>query len=83
MTETDIWTAIVAAIREETGNGTLAIEREMTAMDVPGWDSLAHVRILLNLEDRVGVAVDVDQTYRAACIGDLIGIVTAAMPPRR
>jgi len=83
MIDAEIWAAIVAAVKEETGNDTLAIGREMTALDVPGWDSLAHVRILMNLEGRIGVAVDVDQTYRATCIGDLIEIVKAAAPPRR
>jgi len=82
MTDCEIWAAIVAAVREETGDLAFELAPDMTAIDVPGWDSLAHVRILLNIETRTGVALDIDQTYRTTCVGDLIRIAKAAAPGR-
>jgi len=80
MNDDEIWTAIVSAIREETENSALDIREAMTAGDVPGWDSLAHVRILLNLDVRLGVTIDIKQSYGAATIADLIPIVRRAPP---
>lgn len=45
-----------------------------TADQVPGWDSLAHVRIMMNVEfelDRQD-EMQVEETYKAADIGQLL-----------
>jgi acyl carrier protein len=80
MSNEEIWLAIVAAIGEETDNPMLAISPEMTALDVPGWDSLAHARILLNIDIRLGVTVDIEASYRVATLGGLISIVKRSLP---
>jgi acyl carrier protein len=50
----------------------------MASNDVPGWDSLAHVRILLNLDSRLATTIDIKKTYSAATIADLYLIVKDA-----
>ena len=75
MNDEDILAAIATMIRRETGNPALAITSDMTASDVPGWDSLAHIRILLEVGAMLGVSIDIEETYRAATIGDLVPII--------
>ena len=70
-----IWTAIVEAVKTETDNPNLALRPDMTANDIPGWDSLAHVRILLNLDTRLGVEIDIKSTNNAATLADLAKVV--------
>ena len=70
-----IWTAIVEAVKTETDNPNLVLRPDMTANDIPGWDSLAHVRILLNLDTRLGVEIDIKSTYNAATLADLAKVV--------
>lgn len=79
MTDEEIWTTIVAAIKIETDNPILEVTPEMTASDVPGWDSLAHVRIFLNIDANLGASVDVKQTFAATTISELVPIVRAAL----
>ena len=55
MNAEDWMTHARAAIAEETGVAADSITAETTAADVEGWDSLAHVRIMLNIEARAGV----------------------------
>jgi acyl carrier protein len=64
-----------AAIAEETGISGETITRDTTAADVEGWDSLAHVRIMLNIEARAGQSVDIDASYGASTVGELIDIL--------
>ncbi len=71
--------ALAAAIREETDNPGARIAPEMTASDVPGWDSLAHARIVMNVEARTGATIELSDTYKAATIGQLADIVAAAL----
>lgn len=77
MTPQDIWSDLVEAIREEIGNPGLDIEPSMTANDIPGWDSLAHVRIVINVEDRTAGVIEISETYKAATVGELAAIVAA------
>ena len=70
-----VWQAMVVAVREETDRPEAVVEPSMTANDIPGWDSLAHVRIVMNLEARTGAQVEMSDTYKAATVGDLCDIV--------
>jgi len=70
-----VWEAMVIAVREETDNPGAVVEAAMTANDIPGWDSLAHVRIVMNLEARTGAEIEMSDTYKAATVGDLCDIV--------
>jgi acyl carrier protein len=74
MTEQEVINALEQAIKDECGS-VGAFTRTTTALEVPGWDSLAHVRIMMNLEARLGTEIDIDRTYRAATIGDLIDMM--------
>ena len=79
MRDDDIWQAIVAAVREEIGDSLQAVTPDMTAGDIPGWDSITHVRIVMNAEIACGATLDISKTYRARTIGDLVPILRAAM----
>lgn len=75
MTDEDILAAVIAMISQETGISSSDISPEMTASDVPGWDSLAHIRILLEIGARLQVTIDIEKTYGAATVGDLVPII--------
>jgi acyl carrier protein len=82
MTESEIFSVVQTAIREETSSHDIVITKEMTADDVPGWDSLAHSRIVLSIEIAVGRPIDIYDTYNAATIGELIEVVRKAVDNR-
>lgn len=70
-----LWQALVEAIREETDNPGARIDPSMSANDVPGWDSLAHVRIVMNIEARTGLEIEISDTYKAATIDELHQVI--------
>ena len=74
-----IWQAVVEAVREETEHPSLTLHPEMAANDVPGWDSLAHARIVMNIEARTGAEIDISDTYKAANLDGLCEVVRAAL----
>ncbi len=75
MKDEEILATVIEMIGQETGNPLSDIKPEMTASDVPGWDSLAHVRILLEIGVKLGVTIDIEKTYGAATIADLVPII--------
>lgn len=79
MTESEILNIIQKAIREEADAGDLVVTAEMSASDVPGWDSLAHSRIMLSIEIAIDRRIDINDTYRASTIGDLVEVIRKAV----
>jgi acyl carrier protein len=61
------------AIRKETDFDDL-IEDEMSAQDIEGWDSLAHVRIVFRVDLGLGTKTDLNKTYATGTIGELIEV---------
>lgn len=75
MRDEDILATVIEMIGQETDNPSSDIKPEMTASDVPGWDSLAHIRILLGISVKLGITINIEKTYGAATIGDLVPII--------
>lgn len=75
--------AIQRAVRNETGNPHIVLQLETTPADVPGWDSVAHGLIMLTLEGDLGCRINIETTYSATCVGELIPILRAAMEDRK
>ena len=58
-------------IREVLDDDQLVLTDELTARDVEGWDSLAHINIMFALESEFGVEFDDDQLSRLRNVGEL------------
>jgi acyl carrier protein len=59
--------------------GDFTFERWMSSADVPGWDSLHHVVLTMELERRTGVELSPDETARFPDIGSLYDHVRSRM----
>jgi acyl carrier protein len=68
--------AILEDVLEEDG---LAISESTRAQDVPSWDSLNHVRLLVHIEREYDVNFPVDAVERLQNVGELIALVNQLM----
>jgi acyl carrier protein len=77
-----IFGLVAEAIHEETGSPA-EITEQTASSDVPGWDSLAHVRIVLSIGIKLDREIPIDDTYKAANVGELtdIAVRTARIVP--
>lgn len=53
----------------------LTITRQSTAADVPGWDSLMHVRLILEAEKAFGVRFTTSEVASFANVGELVDAI--------
>jgi acyl carrier protein len=63
----------------------LTITRQSTAADVPGWDSLMHVRLILETEKAFGVRFTTSEVASFSNVGELVDAIERKVnhQPRR
>lgn len=61
--------------REVFEDDDLVVGRQTTAADVPGWDSLQHVSLILRVERHFGIRLSSAEVADLKSVGDLIDIV--------
>lgn len=57
--------------REIFGDDDLVLTDGMTAADVPGWDSLAHINIIYAVEREFDVSIADERLASFATVGDM------------
>jgi acyl carrier protein len=60
-----------AVFREIFDDEKMEIIDKMNAHDVPGWDSLAQVKLVIALEDEFQIKFTTQEVAEMQCIGDL------------
>ncbi len=53
----------------------LKLSPDMSAQDVPGWDSLAHVRIVVAAEQAFGIRFSTGEITSLKTVGDLAKLI--------
>ena len=56
---------------------------DLTAGDIPEWDSLGHLNLLVSIEKEFGLAFEVTDTVEIESVGDIIDIVTSYLESNR
>jgi acyl carrier protein len=64
-------------MRDVFDNDEVVIDRELTADDVEGWDSLAHVHLIVAAEREFSIRISASEVHRLKTAGDLIDLVQA------
>lgn len=58
-------------VQDVLGDDSLALDEHTTAQDVAGWDSLAHINIMVAVEAEYGVTFSSSQLTRFRDLGEL------------
>jgi acyl carrier protein len=66
---------VEAAIRKALFDPDILVNEQTTAADVDGWDSLSHVRIILEIEKRLGISIDGSEASYVKTVGELVDLI--------
>lgn len=75
MTDQAILEKITEIVRDELEDDSIVLTPETQAKEVPGWDSLAHVRIVIGVESAFGLRFDTNEITGLGNVGDLVALV--------
>jgi acyl carrier protein len=77
MTESDIYAALVEVFRDVFDDDTITIGPATTASDIEGWDSQAHVSLVVATEMRLGIRFRTSEIERLSNVGDFVQLIGA------
>lgn len=66
---------IAVVLGEIVGEDDLALTEATTADEVPDWDSINHVKLLITLEDELGFRFETSETSSLDNVGQLVDLV--------
>jgi len=75
MSDGDTLARIRQVFRDVLDDDDLSLTRATTAADVPGWDSLAHVRLILAVQKEFKVKFSAAQVTKLKNVGELVDLV--------
>jgi acyl carrier protein len=75
MSRDEILQQLTGIFREVIGNDDLDLKPDMTAADVEGWDSAAHIMIIVASEMRMGVKFQAGEVENLMNIDDLVSLI--------
>lgn len=79
MTDEEILAKITDVVRDELDEDSIELSPEMEANDVDGWDSLAHVRIMIGIEQAFGIRFATSEITALKNIGALAALVRSKL----
>ena len=54
---------------------TIVVSEGLSAVDVPDWDSLNHIRLMVTIENEFGIRLETQEITNLPNIGALVNII--------
>lgn len=77
MAESDIYAALDEIFRDVFLREDLRLRPELSAKDVPGWDSFKQIDIILAVEEKYGIKFNTRELDSLNNVGDLVRVIAA------
>lgn len=68
-------------LRDQFDDDDIVARPDLTANDVDGWDSFAHIRLMLAVERSFGVSFSASQISSLNNVGDLANLIASKTGP--
>ncbi|GHT96838.1 acyl carrier protein [Spirochaetia bacterium] len=79
MNDTEILSQLQTIFCDVLDNEDVVLSRLSTAGDVDGWDSLAHLQLVVAIEKHFGIRFTSEEMFEWKKVGDMIGTIEARL----
>ena len=80
MTEQEIYQGLTAVFRDVFDDESIVIGSDTTANDIDGWDSQAHVTLVVATEVRFGIRFRTAELEQLRNVGDFVRLIETKNP---
>jgi len=77
MNESDIYARLTEIFEDVFDDDSITVTPELSAKDVDGWDSLAHIRLMLTVERAFKIKFSTSEIGKLENVGDLVKLIEA------
>ena len=81
MTEADIYAALTEIFHDVFLRDDLELRPELSAKDVPGWDSFKQIDIILAVEEKYQIKLNTRELDSLHNVGDLVRVIADRAAP--
>ena len=75
MQSNHLYQELTEIFRDVFDDDTIVLTPETTAVDIDGWDSVAHVNLIVAIEARLGVKFKTSEVESLHNVGQLAGVL--------
>ena len=76
---TELLEIVRGNLADIVGDAKLVLQEQTTASEGEDWDSINHVKLLLALEDELGIRFMPDETSQVQNVGQLLDLVATKL----
>ena len=77
MNTDQILSELTDIFRTVLDDDTLVLRPETTAAEIPGWDSMNHITIVVEAEQHFGIKVRTSEIEALRNVGDFVSLIAA------
>jgi len=81
VTGEDIHSRLQAIFRDVFDNDTLVVTRATTVGDIPDWDSLAQINLVVAIEKDFEIKVSLEDLETLSNVGDMMDLIRTSVTP--
>ncbi len=74
-----IYDKMTAILREVFDDDALVAREDLTAKQVEGWDSLAHIRLVLSVEKAFKIKFSAAEVGKLKNVGEFVGLIKSKL----
>jgi len=71
----NLWAELTAIFRETLDDDSITLTEATTAKDVPGWDSITHVLLVVAVEKKFRIKLIASEIQRLQNVGELAALI--------
>ncbi len=79
MTKSEIQASLTSAFHDVFEDEDFVVSPDLTAREVQGWDSLAHIRLMLTVERKFKVKFSAAEMANLKDVGELIDLIESKL----
>jgi acyl carrier protein len=77
--EAEIYAGLTTAFHDVFDDDDIVLSPNMAAPDVSGWDSLAHIRLMLTVERKFKLKFSASEVANLKNVGELVGLIQSKL----
>lgn len=79
MSHDEIWATLTETFREVFEDDSITIAPETTAKDIPEWDSLTHIELLVAVEQTFKVRFNTGEVANLPNVGAMVELIDSKL----